>query len=355
MKNSLFNKAADELHDIYTVLGIKFKFLDYKKLRKLRETLKQQKSEINISPDIPLIINNVAELLGYSTANNRDILRKNLTQIEIELFSYCNRQCWFCPNSFIDRHSSNIFMDEYLYLNILKQLSEIDYSNVITYSRYNEPLSQKEFFLKSIKLAREYCPKALIRTNSNGDFLTSIEYRNERTDAGLNELSVQCYLNENEVFSVKTFEEKTQKFAKRFNLNYHIENHDKYSIAYFDYEKLKLTYSMYDFKNMANNRGETLSQNIKPYTRTASCIVPFQHLYIDYNGDVMLCCNLRHDVKEHQKFIIGNVMESSLADIFQGEKIINYRRLLACNGEKISPCNTCRFFTGYERVDLCKI
>ena len=32
--------------------------------------------------------------------------------IEIEIFSYCNRKCWFCPNSFVDRRSENLIMPE---------------------------------------------------------------------------------------------------------------------------------------------------------------------------------------------------------------------------------------------------
>ena len=66
-----------------------------------------------------------------------------LKLIEIETFSYCNRKCWFCPNSTIDRHSGSTAMPEEMYLSIINQLSEIDYSGEITYSRYNEPLAFK--------------------------------------------------------------------------------------------------------------------------------------------------------------------------------------------------------------------
>ena len=32
--------------------------------------------------------------------------------IEIEIASYCNRTCWFCPNSIVDRHTNNIELEE---------------------------------------------------------------------------------------------------------------------------------------------------------------------------------------------------------------------------------------------------
>ena len=44
--------------------------------------------------------------------------KESLKFIEIEIFSYCNRKCWFCPNSFVDRISHNHLMPEEKYLEI---------------------------------------------------------------------------------------------------------------------------------------------------------------------------------------------------------------------------------------------
>ena len=80
--------------------------------------------------------------------------------VEIEIFSYCNRKCWFCPNSFIDRNSTNILMLEELYLKILNQLKSINYNSMISYSRYNEPTSNREIFIKRLKQAKAIIPNA---------------------------------------------------------------------------------------------------------------------------------------------------------------------------------------------------
>ena len=61
--------------------------------------------------------------------SNKEIFKQNLKLIEIETFSYCNRKCWFCPNSFVDRISDNKIMPEEVYLDLLSQLSEIDTSD----------------------------------------------------------------------------------------------------------------------------------------------------------------------------------------------------------------------------------
>ena len=50
--------------------------------------------------------------------------------IEIEVFSYCNRKCWFCPNSFIDRRTENLIMPEEKYLNILQQLKDMNFEKM---------------------------------------------------------------------------------------------------------------------------------------------------------------------------------------------------------------------------------
>lgn len=356
---SIKNQQGRRLkHKIITIFGLKIKI---KIKRKPKERINRIHNKIQLKNVIienlkyannNKIINNVGELFGFSNISNNEILRKNLTQIEIEIFSYCNRQCWFCPNSFIDRHSSCIMMDESLYLNILNQLKEIDYSKIITYSRYNEPLSNREVFLTRLKQARELCPKAFLRTNSNGDFLNSKDYLDALAEAGLNEIEIQCYLNENEEFSREIFEKRTKNFANRLNLKYHIKENKESMCAYFDYENLNLTYVVRDFKNIANNRGESLTKNQKEFHRTCGCLVPFQHIYVDYNGDCMLCCNLRHDINAHKPFILGNANIERISDIFMNEIMIKYRKLLACSGEQIHPCNSCKFFVAQNEMNL---
>ena len=194
--------------------------------------------------------------------------------------------------------------------------------------------------------------RTFIRTNSNGDFLTSLEYLDEIAAAGINEIDVQCYLNENEEYTLETFKNKANKFTKRLNLDYELIKTPECIIAHFKYNKINIGYFMRDFKKIANNRGETLTKKVRPYYRNSSCVVPFQHLYIDYTGDVMLCCNMRHDIQAHQNFILGNAFNETLANIFMGNKIIEYRKLLACNGKKIHPCYSCSFTASTEKMNL---
>ena len=54
--------------------------------------------------------------------------------IELELFSFCNRTCSFCPNNFIDRLTDNKLLDIDIFKKIINELVEFNYSNYISFS-----------------------------------------------------------------------------------------------------------------------------------------------------------------------------------------------------------------------------
>ena len=49
---------------------------------------------------------------------------ENLRLVELELWSYCNRKCAWCPNAFIDRHS-NQYIDYIILKNLIQSLKNI--------------------------------------------------------------------------------------------------------------------------------------------------------------------------------------------------------------------------------------
>ena len=139
----------------------------------------------------------------FSATGTRDeakaLFAFSVKLVEVEVFTYCNRTCWFCPNSRIDRRSSNLYMDEELYLKILSELAEIDYRGVVTYSRYNEPLADR-IILTRLRQARAALPNAILSTHTNGDYLNR-EYLDALRDAGLNRITIMNYLGNDDQFS----------------------------------------------------------------------------------------------------------------------------------------------------------
>lgn len=276
-------------------------------------------------------------------SDEKDFLAANLRIIEIETFSYCNRKCWFCPNSTIDRISTNHILDEDTYLNVIDQLAEIRFSGVVTYSRYNEPLAERELITKRIKQARSRLPHAKLKTNSNGDFATS-DFILELRDCGLDELYLQQYLSNSEMYNHEKMRVRMNAKAQTLGFSYSVIS---------DVENQRIEYNLnvpgitvhIRAKNMSvegNSRTDKVAEFNSEYVRTKACKQPFNNMYIDYNGDVMVCCNVRSDVPDHKNGIMGNIKESKLWEIFQSPKYEPWREHLKEDGPKSGVCKGCK-------------
>ena len=86
----------------------------YIPFRKLRDSIR--KLLINYINNSNYIYNELEirrrenELTTYNKDNyyKKRVFKENVCWVEIGISSFCNRKCWFCPNSIIDRNSCNI-------------------------------------------------------------------------------------------------------------------------------------------------------------------------------------------------------------------------------------------------------
>ena len=295
-------------------------------------------------------ISNVAKLLLPSN-DNKTICHNYLSSIEIEVFSKCNRKCWFCPNSLIDRYSENHYMDEEVYLKILSELRELEYTGTISFSRYNEPLIDR-IILKRIEQARRYCPDAYIRTNTNGDYLDAM-YLKELKEAGLNEIEIQCYFGKNEAFSKSVFISRLQELVCLLGIeSYDLMDlpSDRYK-AKLLFEGMNVYYFALDMKTCANNRGEVLNNTVS-HVRNQNCLVPFKNLYVDYTCKYMMCCNVRSDIEAHAGFVVGDARNDKVWDVFMSDEMLNHRKKCAIVSNMSSPCCSCCYYTRDDDMAL---
>jgi radical SAM protein with 4Fe4S-binding SPASM domain len=273
----------------------------------------------------------------------KDWFKGQLKLIEIETFSYCNRKCWFCPNSSIDRKSHNKEMPEEMYLSIINQLAEIDYDKEITYSRYNEPLAHKEIILKRISQARERLPKAKLRTNTNGDYVT-LDYIYDLRDSGLNELFIQQYLANNELYNHAKMKKRMQQKIKALGVEYKVIS---------DVENQRIEYELVtegiivhlrarNFAVEGTARTEKVAGFNEEYIRTKPCMQVFNNMYIDYNGTVMVCCNTRSDVPEHKNGVMAHINDAPIWEIYRNEKYTPWREHLKDESPKSGICAGCK-------------
>ena len=266
----------------------------------------------------------------------------NLKLVEIEIFNYCNRTCEFCPNVTIDRKSAVIELPESCFLNTLQELKDQDFDGYVTFSRYNEPLSQDELLKKRAKQVREYLPNVTLIFNTNGDFLTK-----KRLDGlDVDEISVMDYDNKGI--------EKCKKRLERVEVDI---TEIEYPFIKGIWGNTKFLYYVDFVENhtLWNDRGGALEELSLKERRTEPCLEPDRFIGVDYNGNIMPCCVTRSDIDSHQDFILGNIKEQSVMDIFNSEraKTIREKAMKGDFDDDMKPCHYCPYELGrYRRDDV---
>jgi hypothetical protein len=258
---------------------------------------------------------------------NKERFKMNIRMVELEQHSYCNRQCWFCPNQFIDRKKPVEFLDEKVYRQILTDLNSIGYSEIISFSGNCEPFSQLKF-LDRIKLASELCPSAFLMTNTNTDYLAT-EVVNAAADNGLEVLKCQLYFDEDEPYTTNAIQEKMDVLkSKLAGIDFvnPIPN-QWYALVG---NLIVHAYSK-DWKKQGHNRCDV---QVRPTTpRMSTCYEPVQYIGVNYDRYVTPCCNIRPDYKPYDKLILGRIDDTpgALFEMYQGVLL----------PETEYPCGTC--------------
>lgn len=276
-------------------------------------------------------------------AQARALFKASVRSVEIETFTFCNRVCWFCPNAAIDRRSVRQHMDEALYLAILADLGSIDYDGEISYSRYNEPLADR-IILDRLRQARRLVPKARLATHSNGDYLDA-DYLRQLHGAGLAALHLQVYppngQRYDDAWSVAQIRQRAAKLGVPMLMTR--TRPGWYHKARLFLGTMHLTLSAYNFERHACNRAGLVAQG-RSAARLSPCLVPFDGLYIDWNGAVVPCCNIRSDAPAHAGYVVDRLSPTrNLFAAYADSPLVEWRRSLSGWGAKEAPCDQCTF------------
>jgi len=265
----------------------------------MRESIKQ-----NIKRKIPKI-NDVKIYNGFPL----------FSFVELNVNELCNRTCVFCPR--VDPKTypnQNLHMDIELASEISKQLLEVGFNGIVNISGTGEATLTKHLPL----IVKKFGDKKIhIEIVTNGDFLKP-KLISDLYSAGLKQLVVSMYDGP----------EQTEYFNNLFD-ECGIDE-DLYTLRdrwYDEEEDYGLIYT-----NRAGSMGEKL---LSPHERP--CYYPHYALYIDYNGDILLCCQDMYN----RTVIFGNVLEKKLVDIWVDKKLNDFRKKLVKGERTISPCNNC--------------
>jgi len=275
----------------------------------------------------------------------RALFKKFVCIVNIETSSYCNRKCAYCPVSLSESRKKQLYMTDELFHKMLAELASIHYSSTIVFNLYNEPLADKNIYLR-IKSVRESLPHAFVMFNSNGDYVES-NCLNQLSEIGLNALFVTLHPAVGQPYQLAERLKAFQKFFKKIGID-----SSRYEISTplingslesnMDWQGMRLRVMANDWLKYGNSRAGTVSFLNASTTRTLPCVRPLRELTISYDGRVFPCCQFFPDNVENKKYVIDNVLSKSVFEIYTSPTLTEWRKSLFIFGQKTTPCDSCR-------------
>ncbi len=261
-------------------------------------------------------VENRIQLIKY---NNKEFPLP--TEIEISESGICNRKCSFCPRSAPDFKDIKEFISKELVLKVVKELKELNYSGVIRFSGFVEPLLDKKIY-DHIQTFKKYLPLGRVEVVTNGDPL-NLDRLKKLFNSGLDKLLISAYDGKDDVI-------KFQKMVKECNLNT-----DQYIIRDRSLpEEESFGIALSNRSGMMENADFKIPSLKNPLNNP--CYIPSYTLFFDYLGDVLMC---PHDWGK--KIILGNLKKENLLDIWFSERSMKIRKNLVNSNRKFEPCNVC--------------
>ncbi len=264
-----------------------------------------------------------------SIETTRRLFKEYINTVELENHNYCNRVCWFCPNSKVDRHTNITIMNEAIFNKIVGSLKEINYNGRVLWSLYHEPLAHNSIF-ERIATVKSNLPDAKAMLITNGDYLT-VDILKQLAKAKLDILRISYYSEKKDPI------DEIELFISRINLKIIRIDNDKIILSGAPFEVILYHKA---FANIIPNSRGGIVQKVHT-RRLCACTKPIYHFVIESSGLCMLCCETMSSFKEHASAIIGdlNLPESNIFEIFRTNAL--KREYLASAKTELSMCKYC--------------
>jgi radical SAM protein with 4Fe4S-binding SPASM domain len=230
--------------------------------------------------------------------------RIGFSYVCVETYAFCNRKCHFCFNHERFPKRERGIMSEETFIKIISQLSEINFCGSLAPVLYGEPLLDKrlprlmKYYNKNIRYSH-------ISIYTNGDMLNEEIFRN------LIDNGVQYFL----VTNYDNLLKPELNFLKQ-KYPFHIKLRNERDLIKID------------------RAGKIFQRNIQ---LNSPCLRPSREMVINWKGDILLCCQ-----DFYGEYVMGNVHENSLLEIWNNEKFVEYRSKLSMGQRSVIPiCKYC--------------
>lgn len=301
---------------------------------------------------LPFIINNKI----YDSLYNKKIKRtinklKYPTGIDIGVTNACNSNCIMCPHSKLKNIGT---MNMELYKKIIDNCVKLKIKN-ITLSFFGEPLLDKTL-IEKIRYAK--AKEIYVGFYSNASLLDT-SWARKLIESGLDciTISLDGYTKEiyerirrglkfdvvkNNILNLIKLKEKMKRSNPEIDLVLVELEENKKEIKKF-YKEWKNEVRSISIINMRNWTGEINKKGTKESfhfnykVKRKPCSLIWQRMVVDWNGDVVLCC----DDWNHST-ILGNLKKQTIEEVWKGKKLKDIKEA-HIKGEfwKIPICTKC--------------
>ncbi len=265
-----------------------------------------------------------------------------INHVQVQTISWCNRSCSFCPSQKFPRKLELISLETYQ--RVLDELASLGFSGRFSPYLQGEPLLDRRL-PKLVAMARQTLPQAKLLIQTNGDALT-VEKGLALFEAGLHKLIINCYDNHEQASRMQDI---AREIARRQSDLRYIKSSFYRMIRPEYHGQISLEIAIEDKTGWKEDTKENWAGNIlgalkEPLRK--SCFRPFEQLYVHYNGNVVLCCcDWKGEV------IFGNLLETSLLEVYSSPIATKYRENLAKKNRKMRLCEVCDYRGTYRLRD----
>lgn len=267
--------------------------------------------------------------------------------IEVELGSFCNRRCGWCPNAFSERGQQRNEMADATWEALLEDLGAARFAGWFAFHNYNEPLADPRL-LERVTTARARLPKAKLELHTNGDFLDRAKL-DALVTRGVELVRVTLYPSNEKAFDPPE-PHRARRFLARLGLGDTQRESKKHT-------KLELTTRLAatelvvrvpEISKYSTRAGNAPMKGLRStHARTTPCLLPFHSAAIDYLGNLKLCCHIFETTgEEASPYVIGNVATTPFTELWSGERLTRLRRqLMHADFTGLGACAGCAHVT----------
>lgn len=230
------------------------------------------------------------------------------------------------------------------YVSLLRQLAEREYKGLISLHNYNEPLLNPRLHEEMREMLR-LAPGAKPGIFTNGDFLDADKVMRLVTD-GASYLRVTLYPRD---LTPRPQDDRTrlERWLDRrltgLDISWLFGPVHQGFAAHGLFGSCRIEIIVPAIMETYNNRGKTVPILPLVAQRRAPCRRTITSMAIDYRGSLKMCCNVYPENPDHERYVIGNVFESGLWELWCSPKMDALRHAHQVADWSLSPiCRSCK-------------